>query len=83
MIGSLILTAAKLYVALIIIQSIASFFPGLSNYPILRKSEDYTRPLLDFIRKKLPLPETGLDFAPLIAIIGIMMSARFLAFLFG
>ena len=82
MITWILLTAAKLYCLLIAIQSLSSFFPAFAAHPMVRRSRDFTKPLLDAIRKILPTEQGGFDFSPIIGIIAVMSSAKFLAYLF-
>lgn len=83
MLAWIILNAAKLYCLIIFIQVLGSYFSSIADHPVVKKSHDFTDPLLDFIRKRIPGQAMGMDFSPMIAIVSIMVIAKFLAYLFG
>lgn len=83
MLAWIFLTAAKLYSLLIFIQTISTYFPSLSEQPLLKKSWNFTRPVLNLIKKQLPAQAGGFDFSPAIAIVLVMIVGKFLAYLFA
>jgi uncharacterized protein YggT (Ycf19 family) len=83
MLSDLISLLAKLYSSLIFIQALSTFFPSLQEHPLMQKSHQITQPFLDQIRKRVPGQRDGFDFSPIIAIILIMIAAKFLAYLFS
>ena len=68
-ISSVISILAELIMLAIIIRAVLSWLPGVSALqPVARFINKITDPLIEPIRRRLPLAG-GIDFAPLVAII--------------
>ena len=86
MLGNFIFALAKvldlaisLYVIAIIIRAILSWFNPNPNSPGVRFLCRSTDPVLERIRRKLPLGRgVGLDLSPIIAIFGLLFIQYFL-----
>ncbi len=67
-----------IYVWIIIGRAIVSWVNADPYNPIVRFLYEATEPLLGRIRRALPIQMGGLDFSPLILIMGIMFLQNFL-----
>lgn len=69
--------AVNVFTLLIIAGALISWFQPDSNHPVVRFLSRVTEPILSPIRRLLP-PMGGMDFSPLIAIVGIQILERVL-----
>ena len=76
MLSPLIEFIANLYIFLIIIRTVLSWFNVDPYHPAYRSLIAMTEPVLGPIRKIIPI--SGIDFSPFIAIILIQMIVRIL-----
>lgn len=60
-----------LYLWVVIIRALVSWVNADPYHPIVRFLHALTDPLLDRIRRALPLDAGGIDFSPIIVIVGI------------
>lgn len=67
-----------IYMWIIIAQAILSWVSPDPYNPIVRVINNLTDPLLYRIRSKLPVMFGGIDFSPIVVIIGIVFIQRFL-----
>jgi len=77
---AIICTLANLYVLIIVARSVASFFPIRDGSPFVQIVDllhKVTEPVLAPVRRVLP-PMGGLDFSPLVVLIGVRVIASFL-----
>ncbi len=77
---AIICTIATLFTYIVVARSVASFFPIRPGSPfvqIVGLLHQATEPVLAPVRRVLP-PMGGLDFSPLVVIIGIQVIAWFL-----
>ncbi|HPJ96613.1 MAG TPA: YggT family protein [Syntrophales bacterium] len=84
-IGNLIVVIAKflnlaltIYMWIIIIRALLSWVNPDPYNPIVRFLYGVTEPVLSFVRRKLPLGSFGIDFSPVIVILGIWLLQEFL-----
>jgi YggT family protein len=66
-----------LYMYIIIAQAILSWVSPDPYNPIVRFIHNITEPVLYRIRSKLPVIFGGIDFSPIIVILGIVFLQRF------
>ena len=66
-----------LYMYIIIAQAILSWVSPDPYNPIVRFIHNITEPVLYRIRSKLPVIVGGIDFSPIIVILGIVFLQRF------
>lgn len=66
------------YMWIIIGRAVISWVNADPHNPIVRFLYDVTEPLLSRIRRLLPLNMGGIDFSPIILIMGIMFLQSFL-----
>ncbi|WP_119344527.1 YggT family protein [Facilibium subflavum] len=79
----LILTMVTLYIWLIVIRAIASWFvQGMYN-PIIAALFQLTEPLLSKARRIIPVTKSGFDFSPIIVIIVLICIQIFITSIFG
>ncbi len=81
MIVSLIQTFFQIYLLMILVTIVASWFPNLYQYRWMRMIADLTRPYLNFFRRIIP-PIGMLDLSPLLALICLEVLERILVGLF-
>ncbi len=84
-IGNLIVVIAKflnlaltIYMWIIIIRALLSWVNPDPYNPIVRFLYGVTEPVLSFVRRKLPSGSFGIDFSPVIVILGIWLLQEFL-----
>ncbi len=70
-------TALQIYMWLIIGRAILSWVNPDPYNPIVRFLYNVTEPVLSFFRRRLPLIYGGLDLAPLVVLLIIVFSQRF------
>jgi YggT family protein len=78
MLPDLIRTIANIYIVLIIVRAVLSWFNTDPYHPANRALMSITEPLLGPIRRIIPM--TGVDFSPLIAILLIQLVVRLVAY---
>ncbi len=66
-----------LYMYIIIAQAVLSWVSPDPYNPIVRFIRNITEPVLYQIRSKLPVIYGGIDFSPIIVILGIVFLQRF------
>ena len=79
----LILAVIWLYIVLIFIRSIASWFAQGSYNPAMIALQQLTEPLLKRVRRFVPVTQGGLDFSPLIALLILFCLQIFISSLFA
>lgn len=67
-----------LYMYVIIAQAILSWVSPDPYNPIVRFIHNITEPVLYRIRSSLPVVHGGIDFSPIVVILGIVFLQRFL-----
>jgi YggT family protein len=80
-VGELILLLTQLYSFVLLARVLMSWVQIDPHSPLARTLYDLTEPVLAPVRNLLP-PTAGLDFSPIIAIIGIQVLGATLAQLF-
>lgn len=68
---SVVSKAIDIYVWLIIARVVVSFFQPRQYHPVLKFIYEVTEPVLAFCRRILPAPKIGLDFSPILAVVGL------------
>jgi YggT family protein len=70
--------ALYVFMWIVIIRAVLSWVSPDPYNPIVRFIYNVTEPVLGWLRRKLPLSFGGIDFAPLIAILGVYFLQTFL-----
>ncbi len=65
----LILAGINLYIWLIIIRAITSWFAQARYHPAIIALQQLTEPLLNKIRRTIPVTKSGFDFSPIVALL--------------
>ncbi len=68
----------SIYMWLIIISALISWVNPDPYNPIVRFLYSVTEPVLNFVRRTLPLPRMGIDLSPLIVLLVIIFLQSFL-----
>ena len=76
-IGGILRWAINIYTWLIIIRALLSWVNPDPYNPIVRFIHNVTEPVLYRIRTKIPLDFGGIDFSPIIVILGIIFLQNF------
>lgn len=77
--GQAISYAVEIFVLLIIIRAVLSFFPNMDRgHPLVRALDQVVEPVLRPFQRILP-PMGGLDFSPILAILTIQIVGRLVA----
>jgi len=79
----LILAVIWLYIVLIFIRSIASWFSQGGYNPAMVALQQLTEPLLSKVRRFVPVTQGGLDFSPVVALLGLFCLQIFISSLFS
>ena len=72
-IGGIVISLINVYIWVIIIAALLSFVNPDPYNPIVQFLYRVTEPAYAFVRKFMPTTMNGLDFAPLIIIIGLQV----------
>ncbi len=67
----LILTLFRLYEVMVIVRVILSWIQVESYHPVIKFIYNMTEPLMAPIRNLLPTERIGIDFSPLIILLGL------------
>lgn len=67
----LILTLFRLYEVMVIVRVILSWVQVESYHPVIKFIYNMTEPLMAPIRNLLPTERIGIDFSPLIILLGL------------
>jgi YggT family protein len=70
--------ALTAYMWIIIIRAVLSWVNPDPYNPIVRLLYQVTEPVMDFVRRRLPLRGMGIDFSPMIIILAIYFLQSFL-----
>jgi len=65
------------YMWIIIARAILSWVSPDPYNPIVRFLYQVTEPVLRWVRERLPIPQMGLDFSPMIVILALLFLQRF------
>ena len=76
--ASVLQLALKLYMLIVIARAVVSWVSPDPYNPIVRFLNAATEPVLYRVRRLLPVYFGGVDFAPLVVILGIVFLQRFL-----
>lgn len=77
--GTAIGYAVELFILLIIIRAVLSFFPNMDRgHPLVRALDQVVEPVLRPFQRLLP-SMGGLDFSPILAILTIQILGRLLS----
>jgi YggT family protein len=68
----------EIYLLLVIVAALISWVNPDPFNPLVRFLRSVTDPVFKFVRRKLPLPQTGIDFSPIIVILAIHFLQGFL-----
>ena len=79
----LILTVIWMYIILIFIRSIASWFAQGSYNPALMALHQLTEPLLRKVRRIIPPTQSGMDFSPMLILLVLICLQIFISSIFG
>ncbi|WP_116963655.1 YggT family protein [Fastidiosibacter lacustris] len=79
----LILNVIWLYIILIVIRSIASWFSHASYNPILLALHQLTEPLLRKARQIIPRTQSGIDFSPTLVLLILICIQIFISSIFS
>ena len=72
-------TIINIYIWIVIIASLVSFVRPDPHHPVVQVLYRLTQPILDFIRQKMPfVVMAGLDFSPLVVILGLQLIDNFM-----
>ncbi len=72
----LLLKIIDLYIIVIIIRAVLSWFAGAGNNPVTLWIARVTDPLLNSIRRVIPTAGLGIDISPIIAIFILSLLKR-------
>ena len=75
--GSIIKIVLDLYMYVIIARAILSWVNPDPYNPIVRFVYKATDPLMDKVRRNIPIDLGGIDFSPIILILGIIFLQKF------
>ena len=81
--ASVLQLALKLYMLIVIARAVVSWVSPDPYNPIVRFLNAATEPVLYRVRRLLPVYFGGVDFAPLVVILGIVFLQRFLVMSLG
>jgi len=70
--------ALRIYFWIVIARALLSWVNPDPYNPIVRFLHRATEPLLNWIRRRVPVTFGGIDFAPMLAILGIIFLQTFL-----
>ncbi len=68
----------EIYMLIVIVSALISWVNPDPYNPIVRFLRAVTDPAFRLVRRLLPLPQTGIDFSPIIVILAIYFLQRFL-----
>ncbi len=66
-----------MYMLIVIVSALISWVNPDPYNPVVRFLRAVTEPVFRFVRRILPLPQTGIDFSPIIVILAISFLQRF------
>jgi YggT family protein len=70
-------TILGLYIWVVIASAVLTWVEPNPHNPIVRFVYSVTEPVLDWVRRKLPVFFGGIDFSPMVVIFGIIFIQRF------
>jgi YggT family protein len=76
--ASVLNLALRIYFWIVIARAVLSWVNPDPYNPIVRFLYRATEPLLNWIRRRLPVSFGGIDFAPMVVILGIIFLQTFL-----
>lgn len=72
-------TVINIYIWIVIIAALVSFVRPDPTHPIVEVLYRLTHPVLHFIRQKMPfVVMSGIDFSPLVVILGLQLLDNFM-----
>jgi len=84
-VGNLVLSLAKvldtflnIYMVIIVIAALITWVNPDPYNPIVQFLRGVTEPLFAFVRRRLPLPQMGIDVSPIIVLLALLFLQVFL-----